>query len=147
MKFDAQGLAEKLEEKPKYPESHWAVVGLYFYYDSTIWNILPSIKPSARGEYEITSVNQVYLQKKRLRVKTLGRGFTWFDAGTPESFLEASEFVSVYEKRSGKMLACPEEIALANGWISSKEILSRCNMFGEGLYSQYLKRLIEEHIK
>ncbi|MBX6424285.1 glucose-1-phosphate thymidylyltransferase RfbA [Thermosulfurimonas sp. F29] len=144
--FDEKGRVLRLEEKPRRPSSNWAVVGLYFY-DSQVWDFLRLLKPSPRGEYEITGINQIYLEKGLLKAYRLGRGFTWFDAGTPESFLEASEFVAVYEKRSGKMLACPEEIALANGWISSEEILSRCNMFGDGLYSQYLKRLIEEHTR
>jgi len=118
-------------------------VGLYFY-DGTLWEILRAIRPSARGEYEITSVNQAYLREKRLRAKILGRGFTWFDAGTPESFLEASEFVAVYERRSGKMLACPEEIALAKGWVSHREVWTRSNSFGRGHYARYLKKLVEE---
>lgn len=143
VKFNSQGMVERLEEKPEQPPSNWAVVGLYFY-DGTLWEILRAIRPSARGEYEITSVNQAYLREKRLRAKILGRGFTWFDAGTPESFLEASEFVAVYERRSGKMLACPEEIALAKGWVSPREIWTRSNSFGSGHYARYLKKLVEE---
>lgn len=138
--LDEKGRPIKLEEKPNNSSSNWAVVGLYFY-DATIWDKLHRIKPSSRGEYEITSVNQLYLSEKKLKVKLLGRGFSWFDAGTPDSFLEASEFVAVYERRSGRLLACLEEIAYRNGWISEKDLYARAKIFKGSSYGTYLKNL------
>lgn len=140
--FGRDGLVRRLAEKPSQPFSQWAVVGLYFF-DHTVWSKLREIKPSPRGEYEITSVNELYLQEKQLKVKPLGRGFTWFDAGTPESFLEASEFVAVYEKRSGQMLACLEEIAFRNGWISSQDLLVRADQLKGSRYGQYLYEIAQ----
>ena len=143
--LDKKGRPVRLEEKPQKPSSNWAVVGLYFY-DATVWDKLHRVKPSARGEYEITSVNNLYLSEKKLKVKILGRGFSWFDAGTPESLLEASEFVAVYERRSGRLLACPEEIAYRNGWISEKDLYAQAKKFKGSFYGKYLMNLKENNV-
>ena len=140
--LDKKGRPLGIEEKPKNPSSNWAVVGLYFY-DSTVWDKLHRIKLSSRGEYEITAVNKLYLSEKKLKVKILGRGFSWFDAGTPDSFLEASEFVAVYERRSGRLLACLEEIAYRNGWIKEKDLYARAKKLEGSLYGEYLRSLKE----
>lgn len=122
VEFDENGNVISLEEKPKHPKSNYAVVGIYFY-DKEAVNIAKKVKPSHRGELEITSVNEEYLKRKRLKVKLLGRGFAWFDAGTHDSFLEAGEFVATIERKTGLMIGCIEEIAYRNGWITKEQLL------------------------
>ncbi|ELY6313184.1 glucose-1-phosphate thymidylyltransferase RfbA, partial [Cronobacter sakazakii] len=121
VEFDEQFKAISIEEKPKNPKSNWAVTGLYFY-DNDVLEIAKSIRPSERGELEITSVNEVYLNKQSLSVELLGRGFAWLDTGTHDSLIEAGSFVETVQKRQGMMVACPEEIAWRNGWLSNIEL-------------------------
>ena len=135
--FDINGVATKIEEKPSSPKSDYAVAGLYFYPNSVI-KIAKKIKPSKRGELEITSVNQIYLNHKKLYVEKLGRGFTWLDTGTHESLLEASQFIQTIEKRQGIKVACLEEIAFQNGWISKESVISTANSLKHTGYGEYL---------
>ena len=141
--FDSQGNVIALEEKPKNPKSNYAVVGLYFY-DSTVFEKAKKIKPSHRGEYEITSVNEEYLKENSLRIKLLGREFAWFDAGTNDSFLEAGEFVATIEKKTGLMIGCIEEIAYRNGWIDRDALLRLAKPLSKTLYGKYLIKLADE---
>jgi len=141
--FDAQGNATSIEEKPTHPKSNCAVTGLYFY-DAQVCDIAASVRPSARGELEITSVNQEYLARGQLRVQTMGRGFAWLDTGTHESLLEASHFIQTLEKRQGLKVACPEEIAWRNGWISADDLLALAEPLGKSGYGEYLKALVKE---
>ena len=143
VEFDAQGNALHIEEKPKQPRSNYAVVGLYFY-PSSVVQIAEGIKPSARGELEITSVNQAYLEQSKLRVQLLGRGFAWLDTGTHDSLSEASTFIEVIEKRQGLKVACLEEIAYRNGWIDSKQLNRLAEPMSKNQYGQYLKKLAKE---
>lgn len=143
VEFDAQGHALHIEEKPKQPRSNYAVVGLYFYPNSVV-QIAEGIKPSARGELEITSVNQAYLEQSKLRVQLLGRGFAWLDTGTHDSLSEASTFIEVIEKRQGLKVACVEEIAYRNGWIDSKQLNRLAEPMSKNQYGQYLKKLAKE---
>ena len=143
VEFDSQGNVISLEEKPKNPKSNYAVVGLYFY-DSTVFGKAKKIKPSQRGEYEITSVNEEYLKEKNLRIKLLGRGFAWFDAGTHDSFLEAGEFVATIENKTGLMIGCIEEIAYRNGWIDREHLLELAKPLSKTLYGKYLIKLADE---
>jgi glucose-1-phosphate thymidylyltransferase len=140
--FDTAGTALSIEEKPARPRSNWAVTGLYFYDDEVI-DIARSIRPSARGELEITDINQTYLERGRLRVERLGRGFAWLDTGTPDSLLEASEFVRALEKRQGFRIACPEEIAYQLGYITRDELAELGQALSKSEYGRYLLRLIE----
>jgi len=137
VEFDENGNVLSIEEKPKKPKSNYAVVGVYFY-DKEAINIAKNIKPSDRGELEITSVNEEYLKKGRLKVKLLGRGFGWFDAGTHDSFLEAGEFVATIEKRTGLMVGCIEEIAYRNGWIDKEQLLELAKPLKKTEYGKYL---------
>jgi len=137
VEFDENGNVLSIEEKPKKPKSNYAVVGVYFY-DKEAIDIAKNIKPSDRGELEITSVNEEYLKKGRLKVKLLGRGFAWFDAGTHDSFLEAGEFVATIEKRTGLMVGCIEEIAYKNGWIDKEQLLELAKPLKKTEYGKYL---------
>ena len=140
--FDKKGNVLSIEEKPSNPKSNYAVVGLYFYPNSVV-RIAKNIKPSARGELEITTVNQEYLKNKSLKIKQLGRGFAWLDTGTHESLSEASTFVEVIEKRQGLKIACLEEIAYKKGWINSKDIIHLADPMKKNQYGQYLLNLIK----
>ena len=142
--FDAQGRASSIEEKPAKPKSHWAVTGLYFY-DRDIVGIARSIKPSARGEYEITDVNRVYLERGDLHVQRMGRGYAWLDTGTPDSFIDASNFVRAIEKRQGLRICCPEEIAFDQGFIDADQLRALAQRLGKSAYGQYLGGLIDDH--
>lgn len=141
--FDDQHNAVSIEEKPLKPKSNYAVVGLYFYPNDVV-KVSHGIKPSARGELEITSVNQEYLQAGRLKVETLGRGFAWLDTGTHESLSEASTFIEVIEKRTGLKVACLESIALEHGWITKERLREIARPMRKNEYGQYLLRLSEE---
>ena len=140
--FDDEGNCLSIEEKPQHPRSNYAVVGLYFYPNSVI-NIAKTIEPSARGELEITTVNQTYLQQKSLKVQTLPRGFAWLDTGTHDSLAEASTFIEVIEKRQGLKIACLEEIAYRNHWISAEELRATANTMAKNDYGQYLLNLLD----
>ena len=141
--FDKAGNCLSIEEKPASPKSNYAVVGLYFYPNSVV-DVAAHFKPSARGELEITTVNQVYLNERKLKVKTLGRGFAWLDTGTHDSLSEASTFIEVIEKRQGLKVACLEGIAYRQGWISAEKLREVAQPMLKNQYGQYLMRLSEE---
>ena len=141
--FDKQGNCLSIEEKPAHPKSNYAVVGLYFYPNKVV-NVAKSIKPSARGELEITTVNQWFLNDKELRVETLGRGFAWLDTGTHDSLSEASTFIEVIEKRQGLKVACLEGIAYRQGWIDEEKMHQLAQPMLKNQYGQYLLKVIEE---
>lgn len=143
VEFDAGGRAISIEEKPKKPRSHYAVVGLYFY-DSDITEIAASIKPSPRGELEITDVNNVYLQRGNLRVELLGRGMAWLDTGTHESLLQAGNFVQTIEQRQGLKIGCPEEVAYNMGFLTAAEVEERAQRYRNSDYGTYLLELIRK---
>jgi len=138
VEIDDEGKALSIEEKPKSPRSNWAVPGLYFY-DNEVLDIAAVVKPSARGEIEITSVNNEYLSKGSLRVETFGRGFAWLDTGNPDALLEASNFIATIQKRQGLYVACIEEIAFRKGWIGKDRLLDLADAMGKTEYGQYLR--------
>lgn len=140
VEFDAKMQALSIEEKPVSPRSSWAVTGLYFY-DSKVVDIAANLKPSARGELEITDVNRAYLERGDLSVEIMGRGFAWLDTGTPDSLIEAAEFVRTLEKRQGFKIACPEEIALSRGFISHSDFIKLIDSYGKSDYGAYLRNL------
>lgn len=142
IEFDENQKAYSIEEKPKYPKSNWAVTGLYFY-DNKVCEYAKTLKPSKRGELEITDLNRIYLEENKLCVNLLGRGFAWLDTGTQDSLLDASNFVSTIQKRQGYMISCPEEIAFNNGWIGKKEIEIANILYSKTEYGNYLKVLCE----
>ncbi|MFZ6049014.1 glucose-1-phosphate thymidylyltransferase RfbA [Pseudomonas sp. CR3202] len=143
VEFDEQGRAVSIEEKPSRPKSSYAVTGLYFY-DNDVIGIAKGIKPSARGELEITDIHNAYLQRGDLRVERFGRGFAWLDTGTHDSLLEASQYVQTIEHRQGLKIACLEEIAFQNGWIDKEQLLLRAKAFGKTGYGQYLFKIAGE---
>jgi glucose-1-phosphate thymidylyltransferase len=138
------GLAVSIEEKPAEPKSNWAVTGLYFY-DKDVVDIARSIRPSVRGELEITDVNRAYLERGDLRVARLGRGYAWLDTGTHDSLHEAGAFVRTIEHRTGVKIACPEEVAYENGWLDGDALLMRAASLGKTGYADYLRKLVENH--
>ena len=141
--FDAEGNVLDIEEKPAKPKSRFAVPGLYFY-DNQVVEIAANLKPSPRGEYEITDVNREYLRRKQLKVETLGRGFAWLDTGTHESLLQASNFVQTVEERQGLKMACLEEIAFEAGWIDAAKVRKLAEPLKKNEYGQYLLRMLEQ---
>ncbi|EJL58074.1 glucose-1-phosphate thymidylyltransferase, short form [Rhizobium sp. CF122] len=143
--FDEKGRAISLEEKPKLPKSNYAVTGLYFY-DNQVIDIAKSLKPSPRGELEITDLNAVYLARGQLDVQTMGRGYAWLDTGTHESMLEASHYIETIESRQGLKVACPEEIAFRSGWIDGGQLEALAEPLKKNSYGQYLLRLLREKV-
>lgn len=139
--FDESGRATSIEEKPEKPKSNWAVTGLYFY-DNSVLEVAAALKPSARGELEITDLNRVYLERGALQVCKMGRGFAWLDTGTHESLLEAGNFIQTLEKRQGLQIACLEEIAFSKGWITATQLEVLAKPLAKNAYGQYLLRLL-----
>ncbi len=145
VEFDRDRKAISIEEKPSQPKSNWAVTGLYFY-DKDVIDIAANLKPSARGELEITDVNRIYLEHGKLSVQELGRGYAWLDTGTPDSLLEASEFVATLERRQGFKISCPEEIAFRQGFIDSQRLSRIADTYGKSAYGQYLKKVLSQSL-
>jgi glucose-1-phosphate thymidylyltransferase len=145
VEFDAKGKAVSLEEKPKKPKSRYAVVGLYFY-DNRVLRIAEGLKPSARGELEITDVNRAYLDRGELEVVAMGRGYAWLDTGTHESLLEAAHFIETIEKRQGLKVACPEEIAYRQGYIGARQLKALARPLAKSGYGEYLLRVVAEKV-
>lgn len=146
VEFDENENVISIEEKPKNPKSNYCVTGLYFY-DKTVAEKAKKVKPSARGELEITDLNNLYLDEGRLKVKLLGRGFAWLDTGTVESLSQASEFVRITESRQSVMIAAPEEIAYNNGWITGDELLTQAERYGKSSYGEHLKKVADGKYK
>ena len=140
VEFDQHARAISIEEKPQRPRSSWAVTGLYFY-DAQVVDIAARLKPSSRGELEITDVNRVYLERGQLHVEQMGRGYAWLDTGTPDSLVEAAEFVGALERRQGLRIACPEEIAFNAGWIDREQLLALAARLNKSSYGQYLAQV------
>ena len=146
MEFDAIGKVLSLEEKPKEPKSNYAITGLYFY-DNRVVEFAKRLRPSTRGELEITDLNQLYLNESALNVQLLGCGFAWLDTGTMDSLLDAADFVRMIEKRQGVKVSAPEEIAYGNGWISQEALMDSALRYGKSPYGEHLKRLAEGKIQ
>ncbi|QGX92331.1 glucose-1-phosphate thymidylyltransferase [Tatumella sp. TA1] len=142
VEFDENNRAISLQEKPEQPKSNWAVTGLYFY-DKNVVEMAKQVKPSHRGELEITTLNEMYLEKNSLHVEKLGRGFAWLDTGTHDSLLEASQFIHTIEKRQGYKVACLEEIAYKKGWLTKEQVASQAKLLAKTGYGQYLQRLVD----
>lgn len=145
VEFDENMRALSIEEKPLKPKSHWAVTGLYFY-DNNVVEMAKQVKPSHRGELEITTLNEMYMENGQLNVELLGRGFAWLDTGTHDSLIEASQFIHTIEKRQGMKVACLEEIAWRKGWLSYDEVAVQAKLLSKTSYGQYLQNLIDEKI-
>lgn len=141
VEFDAAMQAKSIEEKPAQPRSNWAVTGLYFY-DEQVVDIAANLKPSGRGELEITDVNRAYLERDQLAVELMGRGYAWLDTGTPESLIDAADFVRTLEKRQGFKIACPEEIAWRKGFIDQVQVEVLADRLGKSAYAEYVRRTI-----
>lgn len=143
VEFDASMKAISIEEKPEKPKSNWAVTGLYFY-DADVVDIAANLRPSPRGELEITDVNRTYLERGKLNVQQMGRGYAWLDTGTPDSLLEASEFVATLERRQGFKISCPEEIAFRLGYITPNDFEALARDYGKGTYGNYLRNILKQ---
>ena len=143
--FDSQGKVLSLEEKPEQPKSSYAVTGLYFY-DNRVVGLAKTLKPSTRGELEITDLNLLYLEQGRLNVEIMGRGYAWLDTGTHESLLDASQFIATLENRQGLKVACPEEIAFRQGWINAEQLQALAQPLTKNGYGQYLLRILKENV-